>query len=78
MVVGAEAGVVHGAQVVVCLVVECRSANFERYRVPCSSRSRAGGVERHFVATARTLLVHWIVNDRLQEELERDRDELEG
>ncbi len=78
MVVGGEAGVVHGVQVVVCLVVVCRSANFERHRVPCSSRSRTEGFERHFVATARTLLVHCIVKDRLREGLEHDRDELEG
>jgi hypothetical protein len=73
-----EEAVVHGAQAVVWLVAELRSANFERRRVGCSNWSRAEGIERHFVATARTLLVHWIVKNRVGERSGRDRDEFEG
>ena len=58
---------VHGAQVVVCPVVEFRLANFERHRVPCSIRLRAEGIERDFVATARTPPVHWTAKGWLGE-----------
>ena len=64
---GNETAVVRGAQVVVSLVAVFRSANVERRRVPCSNRWRAEGIERHFVATARTRLVHWIVENRMGE-----------